>query len=58
MPLTNFPYVETIAVMARYSRFFDDVGMVRVDLELYLGHDKKYECALQRLAALGFDLYY
>ncbi len=55
-PLTNFPYIETLAVMARYSCFFDEAGMVRVDPELYLGYDKRYESALQRLAALGFDL--
>ncbi len=56
MPLTNFPYVETLAVMARYSRFFDETGMIRVDPGLYLGYDKRYESALQRLSALGFDL--
>ncbi len=56
MPLTNFPYIETLAVMARYSRFFDEAGMVRVDPELYLGYDNRYESALQRLATLGFDL--
>ncbi len=56
MPITNFPYVETLAVMARYSRFFDEAGMMRVDPELYLGFDRRYESALQRLAGLGFDL--
>lgn len=55
MPLTGFPYVETLAVMARYSSFFDEAGMLRVDPELYLGYDIRYESALQRLAALGFD---
>ncbi len=56
MPLTKFQYVETLAVMARYSRFFDAAGMVRVSPELYLHHDKNYEKALDRLASLGFDL--
>ncbi len=56
MLLANFPYVETLAVMARYSSFFDEAGMVRIDPELYLRYDKRYESALQRLSALGFDL--
>jgi len=30
--------------------------MVRVNPELYLGYDRRYESALQRFAALGFDL--
>ncbi len=56
MPLVNLPYVEVLAVMARYSGFFDSAGMLRVPQDLYLHYDKGYEKALQRLRSLGFDL--
>jgi predicted GNAT family acetyltransferase len=56
MPLTRFAHVETLAVMAKYSNFFDEAGMTRVDPSLYLNYDKRYITALERLASLGFDL--
>jgi len=56
MSLTKFPYVETLAVMARYSSFFDEAGMLRIPSELYLNYDKAYERSLERLGSFGFDL--
>ena len=50
------PYVEVLAVMARYSKFFDAAGMLRVPEEFYLHYDKAYERALETLRSLGFDL--
>jgi len=56
MPLLNMPYVEVLAVMARYSKFFDAAGMLRVPEEFYLHYDKAYEKSLEMLRSFGFDL--
>jgi len=42
--------------MARYSKFFDAAGMLRVPEELYLHYDKAYERSLEMLRSFGFDL--
>jgi GNAT superfamily N-acetyltransferase len=54
--LTNYPYVETLAVMAQYSNFFESAGMVKVDTKLYNCIDKGYAKALDKLTSLGFDI--
>lgn len=56
MPKAKVPYVEVMAVMARYSRVFDACNMVRVPEDLYLHYDKSYEKALEKLQSSGFDL--
>ncbi len=53
--LTNYAYVEALAVMAQYSNFFEHAGMIKVNPELYNTFDKAYLKALDRLRALGFD---
>jgi ABC-type lipoprotein export system ATPase subunit/GNAT superfamily N-acetyltransferase len=54
MPLVNRPYVETLAVMARYNPFFEKAGMVRINAPEK--RDLAYERALERLEQLGFNL--
>jgi ABC-type lipoprotein export system ATPase subunit/predicted GNAT family N-acyltransferase len=54
MPLVNRPYVETLAVMARYNPFFEKAGMVRINAPEK--RDLASERALERLEQLGFDL--
>jgi ATPase subunit of ABC transporter with duplicated ATPase domains/predicted GNAT family N-acyltransferase len=54
MPLVNRPYVETLAVMARYNPFFEKAGMVRINAPEK--RDLAYERALERLEQIGFNL--
>lgn len=54
MPLVRRPYVETLAVMARYNPFFEKAGMVMVNAPEK--RDLAYERALERLEQLGFNL--
>jgi hypothetical protein len=53
--LVEKPYVETLAVMAQYSNFFESAGMIKIDPKLYNNIDKAYIKALDKLTALGFD---
>ncbi|MDG6923646.1 MAG: ATP-binding cassette domain-containing protein [Nitrososphaerota archaeon] len=50
MPLVGKKYVETLAVMARYSPFFEKGGMKRVDVP----EDRHLENDLKKLERLGF----
>jgi ABC-type lipoprotein export system ATPase subunit len=56
MPLLHTPYIETLAVMARYNPFFERAGMIKVPSELYHDKDKDYLYALNTLINSGFDL--
>lgn len=50
LPLAGTPYVETLAVMARYNPFFEKAGMVRVDSPP--PHDPFFD----HISALGISL--
>ncbi len=54
LPLVNRPYVETLAVMARYNPFFEKAGMIRISAPEK--RDLASERGLERLEQLGFDL--
>ncbi|MEM4290074.1 MAG: hypothetical protein QXQ48_07370 [Nitrososphaerota archaeon] len=49
LPLAGTPYVETLAVMARYNPFFEKAGMVRVDTP------PPRDIFFERLEALGVN---
>ncbi|MCS7094653.1 MAG: hypothetical protein NZ988_02425 [Thaumarchaeota archaeon] len=53
MPLVGKPYVETLAVMARYNPFFERAGMRRVQFDR--GLPAAVEDALELLDGLGAD---
>ena len=55
LSIVNYPYIETLAVMANYSNFFEKAGMMKIDPRLYNNLDKPYLKALDRLRAIGFD---
>jgi ABC-type ATPase with predicted acetyltransferase domain len=52
LPQAGTPYVEAVAVMARYNPFFEKAGMQRITESKPNPHITK---ALEQLAALGFD---
>jgi phosphoglycolate phosphatase-like HAD superfamily hydrolase len=52
LPQAGTPYVEAVAVMARYNPFFEKAGMQRIAESKPNPHVTK---ALEQLAALGFD---
>jgi len=52
MPLVNLPYVETMAVMARYNPFFEKAGMTKVAERL--PHKSIVE-AVEKLRESGFN---
>ena len=52
-PQAGTPYVEAVAVMARYNPFFEKAGMQRITESKPNPHVTK---ALEQLAALGFDI--
>lgn len=56
MPLVNFPYIETMAVMAHYNPFFEKAGMTKINPELYLDTDENYLKNANILVQMGFDL--
>lgn len=56
MPMTGYPYIETLAVMAKVNPFFEHAGMTRIYTEPPEERDKGYGNALQTLEQLGFDL--
>ena len=53
LPLAGTPYVEALAVMARYNPFFEKAGMKRVEYESKTEH--AISRALGELEALGID---
>jgi len=53
LPLIGRPYVETVAVMARYNPFFEKAGMTRVAES---SPDPRIVSAIQELKPLGFNL--
>ncbi len=56
LPLLDRPYVETLAVMARYNSFFELAGMKRIEpppSPTQIEYRKK----LERLAEIGFDIH-
>ncbi|MCP8322399.1 MAG: hypothetical protein H3Z52_15895, partial [archaeon] len=55
LPLVNFPYVETLAIMAKFNPFFQKAGMIRVDAP-ETDIDKSYRKNLEKLESLGFNL--
>lgn len=52
MPLLDVPYVECIAVMAKYNPFLEHAGMVRVESET----SKQIQHIYSSLEELGFNL--
>ena len=52
LPLVDRPYVETMAVMARYNPFFEKAGMTKVAERL---PDKSIVEAVEKLRELGFN---
>ncbi|MCP8314996.1 MAG: hypothetical protein H3Z53_11610, partial [archaeon] len=55
LPLVNVPYVETIAIMAKYNPFFEKAGMIRIDAP-ETDIDRLYKKNLEKLESLGFNL--
>ncbi len=55
LPLVGRPYVETIAVMARYNPFFEKAGMRKI---LVTQPQKDVQEAVKELKTLGFDPVY
>jgi len=53
LPLEGRPYVETLAVMARYNPFFERAGMLRVSAEVDRERMWKLESAYTVLEGLG-----
>ena len=54
LPKAGTPYVETVAVMARYNPFFEKAGMVKI---AEAGGDRTVKRAVQELAEIGFKPY-
>ncbi|MEM2163895.1 MAG: ATP-binding cassette domain-containing protein [Nitrososphaerota archaeon] len=54
LPICGTPYVETVAVMARYNPFFEKAGMVRV---AEMSGDPTIRKAVEELEAMGFERY-
>jgi ABC-type lipoprotein export system ATPase subunit len=54
LPLAGTPYVETLAVMAKYNPFFEKAGMQKITESKPNPHLIK---AIEKLAALGFKPY-
>ncbi len=52
LPLVGRPYVETVAVMARYNRFFEKAGMTKIAEST---PDKNLMEAIEKLKRLGFN---
>lgn len=52
LPLCGKPYVETVAVMARYNPFFERAGLTKVAESK---PDKKISSAIEELKPLGFN---
>jgi ABC-type ATPase with predicted acetyltransferase domain len=52
LPLCGKPYVETVAVMAKYNPFFEKAGMTKIAESKA---DPKVLVAIERLKALGFN---
>jgi ABC-type lipoprotein export system ATPase subunit/GNAT superfamily N-acetyltransferase len=55
LPLAGTPYVETIAVMARYNPFFEHAGMMKIAEST---PNKQVVAALQNLEEIGFSSVY
>ncbi len=53
LPLEGRPYVEALAVMARYNPFFERAGMVRIAAEADPERRRALEAAYRRLEELG-----
>ncbi len=53
LPLEGRPYVETLAVMARYNPFFERAGMIRVAAEPDPEKRRALEAAYRELERLG-----
>jgi len=54
MPLVGVPYVETLAVMAKYNPFFEHAGMKEVEYERE--YDKKQQKVLEILEGMGLNV--
>ncbi|MCS7136311.1 MAG: ATP-binding cassette domain-containing protein [Nitrososphaerota archaeon] len=54
MPLVGVPYVETLAVMARYNPFFEHAGMKEIEYEREF--DKKQQKVLEFLEGMGLNV--
>jgi len=52
LPLCGKPYVETVAVMARYNPFFERAGLVKIAEST---PDKSVSTAIERLKTLGLN---
>ncbi|MHB1869183.1 MAG: ATP-binding cassette domain-containing protein, partial [Nitrososphaerales archaeon] len=50
LPKAGVKYVETLAVMAKYNKFFESAGMKKIDVP----EDEKEEKDLRELESLGF----
>jgi GNAT superfamily N-acetyltransferase len=53
LPLEGRPYVETLAVMARYNPFFERAGMLRVSAEVDRERTRTLKSAYTVLEGLG-----
>jgi ABC-type lipoprotein export system ATPase subunit/GNAT superfamily N-acetyltransferase len=56
MPMTGYPYIETLAVMAKVNPFFEHAGMTRIYTEPPEERDRGYGHVLETLEQMGFDL--
>jgi ABC-type ATPase with predicted acetyltransferase domain len=54
MPLVGVPYVETLAVMAKYNPFFEHAGMKEVEYERK--YDERQQKVLEILESMGLDV--
>ncbi|MEM2909799.1 MAG: hypothetical protein QXO01_01855 [Nitrososphaerota archaeon] len=54
MPLVGVPYVETLAVMAKYNPFFEHAGMKEVVYERE--YDKRQQKVLEFLESMGLNV--
>ena len=54
LTLAQTPYVEAVAVMAKYNPFFEKAGMTRIKTQR---HDSTHMEAVNRLRQLGFNLH-
>jgi ABC-type lipoprotein export system ATPase subunit/GNAT superfamily N-acetyltransferase len=56
MPMTGFPFIETLAVMAKYNPFFEHAGMIRIQVPSVMDDDPEYAKGINSLASLGFEI--
>jgi len=54
MPLVGVPYIETLAVMAKYNPFFEKAGMKEVEYERE--YDKRQQKVLEIFESMGLNV--